>query len=83
MNQIVKDDEMETCTITKEEYEELLHYKHAFMESQKAKRKRGDAFQKLLEYRSMEAFFEHRYSDMYRTMKENYLFNQQLLQKRG
>ncbi len=63
---------MEEITITKEEYEELLAYRQAFLDQSSLQRKKGKAYEKYKDYTNKEAFLQSRYKDVYRIMNEQY-----------
>lgn len=63
---------MDTITISKQEYDELLSYKQAFIESEQIKRKSGKAYAKYVELQKMDAFFSKIYKDTYDRMKKVY-----------
>ena len=63
---------MDTVTISKQEYDELLSYKQAFIESEQIKRKSGKAYTKYVELQKMDAFFSKIYKPTYDQMKRVY-----------
>ena len=58
--------------ISKKEYDSLLEYKQAFIDSMQLSKKEGRAYKKYKELVEMDVFFEKRYKGTYDIMKKNF-----------
>lgn len=63
---------MSKISITKEEYEELLSYKQAFIDLCSLKKKAGKAYEDYKDMKNMAKFFVGRYGEMYKNMVNTY-----------
>lgn len=63
---------MSKISITKEEYEELLSYKQAFIDLCSLKKKAGKAYEDYKDMKNMTEFFVGRYGEMYKNMVNTY-----------
>ncbi len=63
---------MDEITISKQEYDELLQYKQALIDSEQIRRKSGKAYAEYIEMKKMDKFMTKVFGNMYSTMKERY-----------
>ena len=64
-------------TITRSEYDELLSYKQAFIDTCQLKKKGGASYEKYIDYKNMDKFFSNRYKAQWQAMKRIYQENKQ------